>query len=119
MLLISKVKGKAFRMFDLKERNRKEAKEWAIALGLISLMFATNAWCPDLGLLERELSTKIGQVARVMRITAGAAGGVGISYFVFTCFRGEPSYRLAGFIVVGASVLAVASRLAGWIATNN
>lgn len=125
MVSIARVKGKAFMMFELKKENKviafiKRNPELVISLAWLGLGFVIpDAYAAgDLGNLERELTTKIGQVAKVMRLAAGALGGISVVIFVVSCFRGEPNYRIAGFTMIGAAVLAVAQKITTWLSVT-
>ena len=115
------VTKKAFMMFDLKRENKivafvkRNPELVTLALGLAVGLFMPEAQAAGLDFLGTRLKTKLTDIAKVFNTTAGAAGVLGFGWFVFTLFRGEPSYRLAGSLLIGSVLLAMSGQICTWL----
>ena len=122
MLLISKVKGKAFRMFDLKQENKviafvKRNPGLVAVIGYMVLSFLMpEAAYADLAFLGTKLKGKITDVSKVLNTAAASIAGIGFVWFIVTFFRGEPHYKLGGLLIAGSVLLALSGQITGWLA---
>jgi len=122
MLSVFKEKGRAFQMFDLKRDNKviafvKRNPGLVLTLaGIAIVFFVPDVYAGELDFLGKKLKDKIQAISDVMLIVGGAGCLVGVGWLAITFLRGEFNYRLAGCLVAGGGLLAVAGRVGQWVA---
>jgi len=114
---------KAFIMFDLKRDNkvvvfvRRNPDLVLTLLGIAIGFFVPDAYAAgELDFLGKKLKDKIQAISDVMLMVGGAGCLVGVGWLAMTFIRGEFNYRLAGCLVAGGGLLAVAGRVGQWVA---
>lgn len=116
------VNKKAFMMFDLKRENnvisfmRHNPGLVMLVVGMTIGLFMPDAYAGELDFLGKKLKQKIDAISDVMLIVGGAGCLIGIAWLVISLLRGEFNYRLAGSLVAGGGLLAVAGRVGQWVA---
>lgn len=113
---------KAFMMFNLKRDNKvvafvKRNPDLVLTvLGIAIGFFVPEVYAGELDFLGKKLKDKIQAISDVMLIVGGAGCLVGVAWLVISLLRGEFNYRLAGCLVAGGGLLAVAGRVGQWVA---
>jgi hypothetical protein len=113
---------KAFMMFDLKRDNKvmvfvKRNPNLVLTLLGIAIGFVVpEAYAGELDFLGKKLKDKIQSISDVMLMVGGAGCLIGVGWLAITFIRGEFNYRLAGCLVAGGGLLAVAGRVGQWVA---
>ena len=122
MLSIFQQKNRGFMMFDLKREHavvafiRRNPAVVMLVVGLAIGLFVPDAYARELDFLGKKLKDKIEAISDVMLIVGGAGCLVGVAWLVISLLRGEFNYRLAGCLVAGGGLLAVAGRVGQWVA---
>ena len=115
------VTKKAFMMFDLKRENKfvtfvkRNPELVTLVLGLAVGLFMPEAYAGELDFFGKKLKDKIQAISDVMLMVGGAGCLVGVGWLAITFIRGEFNYRLAGCLVAGGGLLAVAGRVGQWV----
>ena len=109
-------------MFDLRRDNKvvsfvKRNPCLVLTLAGIAIgFFVPEVYAGELDFLGKKLKDKIQAISDVMLIVGGAGCLVGVAWLVISLLRGEFNYRLAGCLVAGGGLLAVAGRVGQWVA---
>jgi hypothetical protein len=116
------VTKKSFMMFDLRQKNKiiafmkRNPGLVMLVVGMAVGLFMPDAYAGELDFLGKKLKDKIQAISDVMLIVGGAGCLVGVAWLVISLLRGEFNYRLAGCLVAGGGLLAVAGRVGQWVA---